>query len=372
MGYHSSDYNHDWKIDGAELTRTIVLFNTIYAVDGIRSGCYKVDPLTVDGFAQDTARDPSVAVTLSQYHSADYNQDGRIDQTELDRVTFLYNTRVLGARTGSYHVDSSTIDGFDRYAYPYKVELSSYNFREDQPPIISSQANLYAEDGKTYYKLRCKFLDGSVDGLMGTEEDNNNNRALTTLPPPGTYNVELYYVQYSYGGFEGDYDNDGEVTDADVTAISEIVSEILPQPTGSQFMRADCAPRSTLGEGTPIDIGDFIQVGRYRFGYDQTVPVGGPGTPDADPALIGLIGIKTFATVTITEVLTEQGQCSPAKLEVNCNAPALPLAPCPGETFTTTYNPDAVKKFSVTANLKDQDCFDILDNNDKVILTVIQ
>jgi len=371
MGYHSSDYDHDWAIGAPELTRTIVLFNTKYSATGLRSGCYKVDPSTIDGFAPDTARNPEVAVTLSTYHSADYNQDGKIDQEEIDRVTLLYNTRVNNVRTGSYHVDHTTIDGFDQYAYPYKVTLSSYTFDDTQRPIISSQANLYAEDGKTYYKLRCKFLDGSVDGLMGTEETNNNNRALTTLPPPGTYEVELYYVQYSYGGFEADYDNDGVVTADDYAAIGEVAASILPQPTGSQYMRSDCAPTTTLGSGDAVGNSDWVQSGRYYLGYDQTVPVGGPGTPDADPALVGHVGIKTFATVTIN-ALTQQGQCVPAQLEVDCDAPSLPLGPCPGEAFTTTYNPDAAKKFSVTANLKDRNCYDILDNNDKVILTVIQ
>jgi len=50
----------------------------------------------------------------------------------------------------------------------------------------------------------------------------------------------------------------------------------LDVPTnGSEFQRADCAPRSTLGDGA-ITIADWVQVGRYMTGLDPLTPAGGP------------------------------------------------------------------------------------------------
>jgi len=51
-------------------------------------------------------------VTLSHYHSADTGRDGRFSLIELTRVIELYNTRAGTARTGAYHVQAGTEDGF--------------------------------------------------------------------------------------------------------------------------------------------------------------------------------------------------------------------------------------------------------------------
>ncbi len=46
---------------------------------------------------------------------------------------------------------------------------------------------------------------------------------------------------------------------------------------------ADVAPRTTLGSGSPINVADWVQVGRYVLGLDPPTPVGGP---DHDPPLL--------------------------------------------------------------------------------------
>jgi hypothetical protein len=58
-------------------------------------------------------------VALTRYHSADTRgaatgtaRDGAIDLFELTRVIELYNTRSGTTRTGQYHVQSGTEDGF--------------------------------------------------------------------------------------------------------------------------------------------------------------------------------------------------------------------------------------------------------------------
>jgi hypothetical protein len=391
--YHSSDYDHNWSIGLSELTRTIALFNTKFSGTNIRSGCYKTDPTSIDGFATDQLRDPSLPVELEYYHSADYDKDGNIDQAELDRVTFLYNFRKNNVQSGSYHISPDTIDGFDVGAD--MVGLSSYQFDSAHPPTIFTTNTMVAKDPQCWYKLRCKFLDGSTNGLMGTEDINNNNIALSVLPPPGKYNVELYWIKYSYGGFEGDYDNDGYITTADYTAIADIAVGNLPQPTGSQYMRSDVAPFSTLGSGGPVGTGDWVGMGSYLSGILPVTPVGGPGTPDVNPALVTSIGATTFAVVTISPaavedepsdcskcnefqpsvvppVLEDQGQCAPPPSHKTCNTEDLPNTACKNEVYVTQYNPDSAKRFTVVASLKDQACSDILDQSDRTIITVIQ
>jgi hypothetical protein len=60
--------------------------------------------------------------------------------------------------------------------------------------------------------------------------------------------------------------------------IGRIVAGLDPAPTGVAFMKADCAPRSTLGSGT-LTISDWVQAGRYAAGLDPLTPVGGPTGP---------------------------------------------------------------------------------------------
>jgi hypothetical protein len=195
MGYHSADYDHDWKIGVAELARVTALYDTVYSGDGNRSGCYKVSPHSIDGFAPDTYRDPSLPVVLSSYHSADFNQDGKIDEAELNRVTFLYDTEVDFVRTGDYRPSPDSVDGFAQYSE--SVLLSHYQFDEDHPPVISSH-NTFTVDATHTYKLRALFDDGSEEGFQSINEPANNGLALTNLPAPGSYSVVLYWVKYIY------------------------------------------------------------------------------------------------------------------------------------------------------------------------------
>ncbi len=110
--FHSADTNHDSRISLTELLRVIELYNTRNG--SVRTGSYVVDDANLeDGFNTDAARSPGATVTLARYHSADSNHDGSISLTELLRVIELYNYRSGTVRTGQYHVQSGTEDGFD-------------------------------------------------------------------------------------------------------------------------------------------------------------------------------------------------------------------------------------------------------------------
>ena len=107
---HMADTNGDFRIGLLELTRMVELYNVRNA--GSRTGCYRVEAGTEDGFAPEPARAAAAVAGLARHHSADTNRDGRIGLLELTRVIELYNYRAAGARTGQYRVQSGTEDGF--------------------------------------------------------------------------------------------------------------------------------------------------------------------------------------------------------------------------------------------------------------------
>lgn len=101
--YHSADTNHDSRIDLVELTRMIQLYNV--SVGTNRTGDYHSAATTEDGFALG-------AGPITAYHSADSDHDGRISLSELLRVAQLYDYVGGTVRTGEYHPQGGTEDGF--------------------------------------------------------------------------------------------------------------------------------------------------------------------------------------------------------------------------------------------------------------------
>ena len=107
---HTADTDQDGRISLLELTRVIELFNTRNGTN--RTGCYAVQTGSEDGFAPDPTRAGSTAVTLTRYHNADTDRNGKLSLLELTRVIELYNYRVGTSRTGQYHVQAGSEDGF--------------------------------------------------------------------------------------------------------------------------------------------------------------------------------------------------------------------------------------------------------------------
>ncbi|MGH8247729.1 MAG: IPT/TIG domain-containing protein, partial [Gammaproteobacteria bacterium] len=82
-------------------------------------------------------------------------------------------------------------------------------------------------------------------------------------------------------GIEGDVaprsQGNGTVTITDWVQIGRFVSG-QDTPSGSEFQRADTAPRETQGNGA-LTITDWVQAGRYAAGLDPATPAGGPASP---------------------------------------------------------------------------------------------
>lgn len=108
---HTADTDQDGRINLQELTRVIELYNTRSGTT--RTGCYGVaQVLTEDGYVADGSRPSSTVVALNRYHSADTNRDGKISLFELTRVIELYNYRSNSTRTGQYRAKADSEDGF--------------------------------------------------------------------------------------------------------------------------------------------------------------------------------------------------------------------------------------------------------------------
>jgi len=105
---HDADTDASGRISLVELTRVIELYNVRNGT--VRTGAYRLNAATEDGFDSDPAR--SGTATFTPYHSADTNRDALLGLLELTRVIELYNVRAGTARTGAYHFQTGTEDGF--------------------------------------------------------------------------------------------------------------------------------------------------------------------------------------------------------------------------------------------------------------------
>ncbi len=81
--------------------------------------------------------------------------------------------------------------------------------------------------------------------------------------------------------------NNGTLTVSDWVQVGRFVAGLDPVTSGSEFQRADTAPRNTLGDGQ-LDISDWVQAGRYVAGLDPIAPAGGPTAPSSGVMAQGL------------------------------------------------------------------------------------
>jgi hypothetical protein len=97
-------------------------------------------------------------------------------------------------------------------------------------------------------------------------------------------------IALSAAGLEGDVwphaNGDDTLTISDWVVEGRYVARLDSPASGSEFQRADCAPRSTLGDGQ-ITVMDWVQVGRYVAGLDPVTVAGGP-TNEITPGPISL------------------------------------------------------------------------------------
>lgn len=85
-----------------------------------------------------------------------------------------------------------------------------------------------------------------------------------------------------FAGYEADVaprpGGDTNMNVADWVILGRMAAGRIQAAPGIDFMKADCAPRSSLGDGR-ITVSDWVQAGRYASAMDPLTPAGGPATP---------------------------------------------------------------------------------------------
>ncbi|MDX2041846.1 MAG: BACON domain-containing carbohydrate-binding protein [Acidobacteriota bacterium] len=112
------------------------------------------------------------------------------------------------------------------------------------------------------------------------------NFTVTATDANGCTGTRAYSLQILPTGYEADVfprpngDVNGQVTMSDWTQMGRFAAGLDSIAAGSEFQRADCAPRATFGNGQ-LSASDWVQAGRYAAGLDPVVPIGGPTAPSS-------------------------------------------------------------------------------------------
>lgn len=90
-------------------------------------------------------------------------------------------------------------------------------------------------------------------------------------------------------GYEADVsprsfgDNNGLVGITDWVQVGRFAAGLDMAAVGTEFQRADCAPKATSGDGV-LNLADWVQAGRYAAGLDAPQPGAGPTAPSGGGA----------------------------------------------------------------------------------------
>ncbi len=174
-------------------------------------------------------------------------------------------------------------------------------------------------------------------GMLPTGEEVSDSQAnaLPAVYLPGT-------VVIAATGLEGDVsprpNGDGALNISDWVQEGRFVAGLDTVSNGSEFQRADCAPRGTLGDGQ-ITVADWVQVGRYAVGLDPLTAAGGPASPGPNIRAPGKLDLSDL----IELVPLSQGNLTNSvavQLTAKGNESAL--------SFTVTFDPAMVRFVNAT------------------------
>ena len=157
--------------------------------------------------------------------------------------------------------------------------------------------------------------------------------------------------------FEGDTaprpGGDKTLSVIDWVQLGRYVAALDTIDNPSEFQRADCAPRTTKGNGA-LTVSDWVQGGRYAIGLDPLTPVGGPTNGPAAASVGGLPQPPPAGSKRVLRLLSwnpQPGQTNSASVMLeaqgNENALALSLAFDPTQLrwLATTAGTGATQAF---------------------------
>jgi len=152
-----------------------------------------------------------------------------------------------------------------------------------------------------------------------------------TINPPGAVGYEADVAPRPNGS------NNGAVAISDWVQTGRFSAGVDTPAVGSEFQRADCAPKATSGGGT-ITVSDWVQAGRYAAGLDPVVPAGGPTAPLSGAQKSGesVAALRTDAgdrVIRATGLPLNAGQAAAIKIEMDSQGNENALG------FSVTFDP---------------------------------
>lgn len=144
------------------------------------------------------------------------------------------------------------------------------------------------------------------------------NFTVTATDANGCTGTRAYSLLIFAAGYEADVfprpngDVNAQVTMSDWTQLGRFVAGLDSIAAGSEFQRADCAPRATFGNGV-LSASDWVQAGRYAAGLDPVVPIGGPTAPTPFTADEEPLGLTATAPSLVRAELVQSKSLAPGK-----------------------------------------------------------
>jgi hypothetical protein len=116
-------------------------------------------------------------------------------------------------------------------------------------------------------------------GCLATPVGTDQRGAGFVRKSGGAVDIGAFEVQPAPTEYKGDVAprpfGNGSLSLADWVQNGRFAAGLDTPTAGSEFQRADCAPRATGGNGV-ISVADWVQAGRYGANLDPPTPVGGP------------------------------------------------------------------------------------------------
>ena len=187
-----------------------------------------------------------------------------------------------GTMMVSFALPATSVAGY--FTYNGRLTLTAFDAGGNQIGTVSSQfTNNLALSGGAGSQPN-EFLSLSLAAGI----------ARITIAGTGTFALDDFRVTQTAAplAYEGDVsprpNGNQSLTMSDWVQAGRFAIGLDTLVAGEEYQRADCAPRSTKGDGI-INITDWVQAGRYAAGLDPLTSTGGPTT------------LVSFATLASTD-----------------------------------------------------------------------
>jgi hypothetical protein len=166
-----------------------------------------------------------------------------------------------------------------------------------------------------------------------------------TNPTPGGGTSAALPFAIQALGYEADVaprplgNGNGLVTIVDWVQMGRFAAGLDTPAVGSEFQRADCAPRPTLGDGR-LTVSDWVQAGRYAAGLDSVFVLGGFTAPVSPPP--AQFGEATASVLRIGNARFARGQVISLPIELDAQGTES------GVAFSLNYDPKLMSFLDAT------------------------